>query len=1205
MDALYDAAALHTVTLLTGDVVEVRTFADGTSAATVERPAGADGGVRTTTASKDLYVYPDEAMPYVASGVLDKQLFNVTQLISHGYDDAHTKGLPLIVTYTDAGVRRLRTGTPAGATRVRALPSVQGAAVIAGRSKAGDFWSAVTKNARPLGATGDKAAFGDGISHIWLDGKVRATLVDTTAQIGAPDVWKSGYDGKGVKVAVLDTGVDGDHPDLKDRIKGTASFIGGETTDDLHGHGTHTASTVAGTGAASDGKEKGVAPGADLYIGKVLSNRGTGTDSQIIAGMEWAAKSVGAKVVSMSLGSSGASDGTDLLSEAVNRLSAETGTLFVVAAGNVGVPYSIGAPGAADAALTVGAVDGSDNLAFFSSQGPRLGDDALKPDLSAPGVNVLAARSHYASWGTGYYTTLSGTSMATPHVAGAAVLLAQKHPDWSGQQIKNALVSTAKETPNQSAYQGGSGRVDVEAAASDTVFATGSAYFGYYTWPHDGDEKSEKTITYTNSGDTDATLGLKIDAAGAPAALFSLSTDRVTVPAHGTQGVTLIADPAALAAGTKATGQVKAYDASGSLSAHTTIGISKERERYTLKLKARDRDGKPLSGVVELLKIGSRFAQPAVIDDSGELDVRVDPGTYSAMMWTDVQGANGPGSLGFALLGNPEVKVDKDTTLVLDGTRAHEVRAVTPKQSSPISTEIEYHRSGGASNWRSAYGLPAKYDSIWAESGTAKVEDGDFTFSTNWRSVQPQLAIASKSSSFGDVLPQSGSTRLPEGHWELPAVYAGQGATSDYVGLDVSGKVAVVRRSGSVTASDQAAAAVAAGAKLLLVVNDGTGRLNSWYGAADRSTYSSIAVASLTKAEGEELIAQAQQGTAKLAVASKPVSDYAYDLVERHDGMIPADVTYHATKDNLARVNVAFNSGRAVAGYEFRQEIPPYASVAIGGLLLKADMPGTRTDWVSTDSKGKWYETAVIPGLMEERSARLTYKAGTTTDVNWFSPVQHPRLNDSDWLPQRSLDRLSFNVPGWGDAGPNHAGFAAYGSRLFKETVALYQDDKLVSSANSPWMTNIGAPTSERVPYRLVVDTSRDSSVNPLSSSTHTEWTFLSGHTDKAELLPLIQFDYGVETDADGYAHRSTGLTVTPSAIEGALNAGTVTSAGLEVSYDDGATWQKADLNRSGTEWTARLTAPKPASYVSIRATATDSNGNNVTQTVIRAFAVK
>ncbi|MGW2564474.1 S8 family serine peptidase [Streptomyces sp. NPDC001514] len=230
------------------------------------------------------------------------------------------------------------------------------------------------------------------IAKIWLDGKVHADLAQSTAQIGAPQAWAAGLDGKGVKLAVLDTGVDLNHPDMAGRVTESVSFVPGETVADANGHGTHTASTVGGSGDASDGAEKGVAPGADLLVGKVLADGGYGEDSWVIAGMEWAVAQ-GAKVVSMSLGGSMPSDGTDPMSQALNQLSAESDAPFVVAAGNAGMEGVMGAPGTADAALTVAAVDAEDRLASFSTMGPRYGDYALKPDIAAPGVDILAAKS--------------------------------------------------------------------------------------------------------------------------------------------------------------------------------------------------------------------------------------------------------------------------------------------------------------------------------------------------------------------------------------------------------------------------------------------------------------------------------------------------------------------------------------------------------------------------------------------------------------------------------------------------------------------------------------------------------------------------------------------------------------------------------------------------------------------------------------------
>src|SRR5262249_14729975 len=158
---------------------------------------------------------------------------------------------------------------------------------------------------------------------------------------------------------ILDTGVDQAHPDLAGQVTQAVSFVPGQTANDGNGHGTHTASTIVGTGAASGGVERGVAPGAKLLVGKVLGDDGSGDGSWVIAGMEWAAHS-GAKIISMSLGGSDPSDGTDPMSLAVDDLTAETGALFVIAAGNTGSEAGLSAPGAADAALTVGAVDSTD-----------------------------------------------------------------------------------------------------------------------------------------------------------------------------------------------------------------------------------------------------------------------------------------------------------------------------------------------------------------------------------------------------------------------------------------------------------------------------------------------------------------------------------------------------------------------------------------------------------------------------------------------------------------------------------------------------------------------------------------------------------------------------------------------------------------------------------------------------------------------------
>ncbi|MEU6208148.1 hypothetical protein ABZ814_31755, partial [Micromonospora musae] len=208
-----------TVTLVTGEKVTATRTADGGLSPEVRDADGRLTGFTSSRDGADTYVYPHGALPYVAAGLLDKQLFNITELLADGYDDAHLDRLPLIVTYTDAAARSRTASTPQGARSVRTLDSIQGAALNVDRSDA--FWSSITGGGGGGGggdvaarSVGGQLALKGGIAKIWLDGKVETTLADSTAQIGAPEVWQSGNTGQGVDVAVLDTGIDATHPDL-------------------------------------------------------------------------------------------------------------------------------------------------------------------------------------------------------------------------------------------------------------------------------------------------------------------------------------------------------------------------------------------------------------------------------------------------------------------------------------------------------------------------------------------------------------------------------------------------------------------------------------------------------------------------------------------------------------------------------------------------------------------------------------------------------------------------------------------------------------------------------------------------------------------------------------------------------------------------------------------------------------------------------
>ncbi|WP_049559175.1 S8 family peptidase [Nonomuraea sp. SBT364] len=1150
----------HTVTLLTGDRVHYVDGPGDQDVVTVERPTGAQGGVQVQRSGGDTYVLPDEALPLVAAERLDLRLFNVSDLVEMGYDDARVPGLPVITTYEGAAPR----SAPAGAEVVRPLPSVGGAALRVGKDPR-PFWNAIA---------GGRTRLAGGLGRIWLDGKARASLKESVPQVGAPQAWAAGFDGTGVKVAVLDTGIDTAHPDLKDQIAETTSFVPGEEVTDVNGHGTHVASTVAGTGAASGGANKGVAPGADLVIGKVLADDGYGQDSWIIAGMEWAAAR--AKVVSMSLGSDIPDGGDDPMALAVDNLSKRTGALFVIAAGNSYGEGTIGAPGSAASALTVAAVDKSDNRADFSSMGPLYKTYGLKPDLSAPGVAINAAHSSHHTGSSGPYWSLDGTSMATPHVAGAAAILAQRHPDRTGQQLKDTLMSSAKElayTP----YEQGVGRLDVAAAVGAAVTATGSVPAAFFDWPHAADDpKAERKIVYRNDGDADVALDLAVTGSGA----VTLSAPKVTVPARGTAEVTLTVDPAGLAPDTRVSGLVTAT--AGDFVVRTGYGAAKERELYDLTLKLRDRDGEPASGTVVLGDARTGDMYPYAVE--GERLLRLPPGNYLAFSLLEVKGER-PDARGMAMLVAPETLLDGDTELVLDASEARPVTVTTPKPTEHRQQHLDFVRAlPDTPGMRLGYMLPIWYESVYV-SPTKKVTQGSFDYLTRWRRGEPALTLDVPGRPELVATVQGGGP-LTEGRTRLVTVAAGKGAAQDYAGIDAKGKAVVVTRSAEVPAEERARQAMAAGAALLVVVNDEPGRLYEFYGEGV-----TIPVV-LVPRDGAGGLA----GT-RAVVEQRPYASYLYDLVDVHRGAIPDRDLDHRPRD-LARVRGVYNGGAAgQEGGGFRYNLVDGWGPAIG-FREREFFPAERTEWVSTPKGVSWYESHFIgDDGWEMRQTPQTYRAGQRVTHEWFGPVVRPRLGTEYWGPFREPDGgFQFNIPPLSDGTPGHSGGG--GDEYGTMSIGFYQGDKLLKKAAGRAMVYWDGLPSEATPYKVTLDVDRDAATWRTSTRTHTEWSFVSAAPDPdgpyRTDVPMMQLDYDVKR-----LGPLAKITISGTTQEWLPSPSRATKATLSVSHDDGATWRKAALVPSGKgTWTALVRG----GTLSLKATAADGKGNTVSQEIIRAI---
>jgi len=316
-----------------------------------------------------------------------------------------------------------------------------------------------------------------------------------------------GLTGAGVGVAIIDSGIASWHDDLtvqsgsasypfgNQRVAAFMDFVNGQPLPyDDNGHGSHVAGIIAGNGVDSNGKRMGAAPDASLVSLKVLDANGAGTISQVIQALDWVLANhtqYNIRIVNMSVSTPiTESYWTDPLTLAAKRV-VDAGVLVVVAAGNHGTSASgqiqyggIGSPGNAPWVLTVGASStngtparGDDTVATFSSRGPTYLDWAVKPDVVAPGAGTVSLAAPGSTFfntrttalvsgvnGTSQYLSLSGTSMAAPHVAGIAALMLQANPSLTPNAIKAILQYTAQEVSGYKRLEQGAGFVNAIGA---------------------------------------------------------------------------------------------------------------------------------------------------------------------------------------------------------------------------------------------------------------------------------------------------------------------------------------------------------------------------------------------------------------------------------------------------------------------------------------------------------------------------------------------------------------------------------------------------------------------------------------------------------------------------------------------------------------------------------------------------------------------
>lgn len=1060
-------AASRTVTLVTGDQVTVTA---GDKASVRPGPGRADIQFLTRRVDGRLQVIPVDALALLNAGRLDERLFDVTTLLEFGYD--RRPDLPVLLTYAEDADREpgRREITAAGARVVRELPPVHGLAAEVDRGRLAAFWTGMT------GAALTGRTLGPAVRRLWLDGLRRPTLAESVPLVGAPAAWAAGYDGTGVTVAVLDTGIDDTHPDLAGQVIARQNFTADAEDDrDVAGHGTHVASTVAGTGA---GRFTGVAPGARLLDGKVCVASGC-AESWIIAGMQWAAEQ-GARVVNMSLSGPDSSE-IDPVEQSVLELTASHQTLFVVAAGNVPGEGTVGSPATADSALAVGAVTKSDQLAGFSSQGPRVGDGAIKPDLTAPGLDIVAARSGPSAPDVppGGGISMSGTSMAAPHVTGAAAILAQRWPESTPATLKGALMATAQPHPGLSVFAQGAGRLDVARALDQRLTAApASLSFERQPWPHDDDVPVDRTVSYHNAGTEPVTLRLAVSAAGpdgTPAPMFRVAPATVTVPAGGTAQVTVTADTRGSDGPVgRLTGRLTATADEDAGIVSTPLAIEREVESYDVTVTHLGQDGTPTAGYLSLLadlETGRSWSLPA---SAGPATVRVPRGRYAAL--TAITSPAGDTYL-TSVLAQPALDVDRDRDVVLDSRVGEPLSVTIPRDDA---------------------------EQAFAELATSVLAAG--------RAVE----VGTLGRTF---------TRLTVGR----------------IGPDqtVAGFVARI--------------------------------------------------------------------TATFTPADATDTTYAYLLCWLVEGRMPSGFTRQVAEADLATVRA--DHGHEAAGSIGRKlawAVLPESVMGGFAHAITFPLPATRTEYYNTDGRAGWFRSVdEVTGSGDDQTyltslvaPPVTYQAGQAYQERWSRGVFGPTVAEPPYEHQwvtRLGDTLRVQAPLYGDGG-GRAGFSAIATgriTLLRDGEPLAEADGLEAELTVP---------PEPARYRLTM-TGERSGPATLSTRVEVSWTFRSGHVagDTPVRLPLHTVRFSPRVDNENTAPAGqTGTVPVAVTAQPDSGAGDSRSLAVEVSYDDGASWQPVEVSAGQ----AVVRHPETPGYVSLRATASDTEGNTVTQTVIRAYRI-
>jgi predicted hotdog family 3-hydroxylacyl-ACP dehydratase len=778
------------------------------------------------------------------------------------------------------------------------------------------------------------------------------------------------------------------------------------------------------------------------------------------------------------------------------------------------------------------------------------------------------------------------------------VVLAKRHPDWTGQQLKAALAATAVPAKDATPNEQGLGRIDIPKALDPKVLPdSANLFFGDVSWTGTAPAPVTRKVAYRNNSTKPVTLDLSVAAQspGKIAAALTVSPAKVTIPAGGTASATVTLDLAKTQPA-KYSGVLTAR--SGNQSYRTGLGFAAGGRLNQVTVKAIGRDGQPAttkggSSGVQLWNQDTGDVTAVAFDQTGGQTLEVPTGRYSVMAYA-MGGDEANWTNSITLLGDPDEWIDSDRTFSFDARKANKVTVKTPQPADAESVGIAWHRKVGdrdaVSGW--FYHGDRVANGVYVQD-FGKVANGTFQVVQRWDLAQPKLTVdvAGVGSSFRLPTPYGASYRTDYvGNATLPLYNGGDGTAAQLAGA--KDKVALVRWVSLSQTTKQVKAAKDAGVKAVFMYNEKPG---FWSTGSEQG----IPFYLLRAEQGKQLLDLLAKGPVSLQLSGVRDSTYRYDLAVG-PSVVKGPLTYDVARMRPAVVTTDYQ--RNDAWYLHTDQRVAHLPGLSTGLTASRNVNGpvTRTDYLVSDVNGVSWDEKTAAGEWNESgyeyTTSRTYRPNEKVTRGWWESLMRPATpdnpvgNETQGLPAARFENaLRIAIPqyvsgdggvyGWGDRG---------------DVTSMKLSSNGVELGSKNWSVAQFAVPAQAAWYDLTLDQKRGpKSWKATSTATHTEWHFLSKPARGRSVLPLVQVDY---TLANGW------LQLKPGYQPGARGLGLFRTT-AEISYD-GTTWQRLQLT-PGSVRAARIpAAPAGASYASIRVTATDLVGNKISQTIEKAWAV-